>query len=77
MHDIYTEFRYLDDPEQHFPHARFPALPRIGDFVVTPPPRERRYRVVAVGFHCEGSRPDETAVVVELRVEPPEPPQLP
>ena len=63
---IYVTFRYPDDPEQKFAHARFPAMPRVGDFVSTPPPLEREYTVAAVGFECEGSHIDETIIVVVL-----------
>ena len=67
MDNIYITFRYPDDPEQKFMHARFPAMPRVGDLVWTPPPREQEYEIVSVGFGCEGSHTDETIVVVTLR----------
>jgi len=70
MENIYITFRYADDPEQKFTHARFPAMPRVGDVVSTPPPREHDYQIVAVGFDCQGSHADETAVVVTLRRQP-------
>ena len=70
MDSIYVTFRYLDDPEQRFMHARFPAMPRVGDSVRTPPPRELEYQVAGVGFECEGSHVDETYVVVALRRRP-------
>lgn len=66
MEHIYITFRYADDPEQKFGHARFPAVPRVGDTVRTPPPREAEYQVAAVGFECEGSHADETLVVLTL-----------
>jgi len=66
MDNIYITFRYSDDPEQKFMHARFPAMPRVGDMVRTPPPRELEYQITAVGFECEGSHADETLVVVTL-----------
>ena len=69
MDSIYITFRYPDDPEQKFTHARFPAMPRVGDLVSTPPPRELEYQISAVGFECEGSHTDETVVVVTLRRE--------
>ena len=70
MNNIMVSFTFLDDHDQKFHSAHFPAMPRIGDLVLTPPPRERRYRVVAVGFDCAGSRADETTALVELRQEP-------
>ena len=70
MDSIYVTFRYPDDPEQKFNHARFPAMPRAGDLVSTPPPRRMDYEVAAVGFECEGSHVDETVVVVTLRRRP-------
>lgn len=66
MDSIYVTFRYPDDPEQKFMHARFPAAPRVGDLVWTPPPREREYRITAVGFECEGSHVDETSLVITV-----------
>jgi len=68
---IMVEFRYLDDAEQRFRSAHLPGLPRIGDFVSTPPPLERRYRVVSVCFQCGGGRDGESYVEVELRSGPP------
>ena len=70
MDTISIPFRYPDDPEQEFAHARFPAMPRVGDRVRTPPPRELEYEIAAVGFECEGSHADETDVVVTLRRRP-------
>jgi len=70
MDAIYVEFRYLDDPEQKFTHARFPAMPRVGDSVSTPPPHEQGYVIVAVGFECLGSNVDETTVVITLERKP-------
>ena len=62
--------RFLDDSEQKFTHAHFPAMPRVGDFVSTPPPHGFEYVVDAVGFECEGSHADETSVIVRLRRRP-------
>jgi hypothetical protein len=73
MENLYLTFRYLDDPEQKFAHARFPTMPRVGDTVRTPPPREMDYVITSVGFECEGSHTDETYVVVTLRRVPPTP----
>lgn len=67
MDNILVKFSFLDDPEQRFRSAHLPITPRLGDFVQTPPPRARRYQVVAVVFECDGSRADETSVVCELR----------
>lgn len=67
MDNIYITFRYVDDPEQTFAHARFPAMPRVGDTVRTPPPREQVYAITEVGFECEGSRAEETLVVLTLQ----------
>jgi hypothetical protein len=67
MDGIYIEFRYLDDPQQKFSHARFPAVPRIGDSVTTPQPQQHKYLIAEVGFECEGSRADETSVILSLR----------
>ncbi len=67
MDNIFVEFHYLDDTEQKFVHARFPAMPRVGDFVTTPPPQQRKYEIVEIGFECEGAHADETSVILTLR----------
>ena len=70
MDTIYIAFRYPDDPEQKFAHVRFPAVPRVGDLVRPPPPREAEYEIATVGFECEGSHAYETNVVATLRRRP-------
>lgn len=67
MENLYITFRYADDPEQKFTHARFPALPRLGDAVRMPPPHEAEYEITKVCFECEGSHADETLIVLTLR----------
>jgi hypothetical protein len=42
-------------------------MPRVDDFLSTPPPRERTYNVAAVGFQCEGGGEGQSSVLVELR----------
>jgi hypothetical protein len=68
MAEIFAKLSYLDDPDQKFRSAHFPARPLVGDFVLTPPPHERRYQVVSVGFECDGPRADATVLLVVLRV---------
>lgn len=67
MESIFVGLHYVDDAEQKFMHAHFPAMPRVGDSVTTPPPQERKYEVTEVCFQCEGPHPDETSVLVVLR----------